>query len=70
MICSARATGIGRSRIAFTMLKIVVLAAIPNANVTIATNVNPGDFRSVRNPNRTSCKKLFISSPSTESSTV
>jgi hypothetical protein len=42
------------------MLKIVVLAAIPNANVTIATNVNPGDFRSVRNPNRMSCKKSFI----------
>jgi hypothetical protein len=31
-------------------LKIVVFAPIPNASVTIATNVNPGCLNNIREP--------------------
>ena len=34
----------------FTMLKIAVLAPIPNASVSTATTVNPGDFHKMRSP--------------------
>src|SRR5947199_3401843 len=51
MILSASGYGSGRSRTAFTMLKIAVFAPIPSASVRTATRVNPGDLRTWRRAN-------------------
>ena len=61
--CSGCGTGSGRSRIAFSKVKIAVFAPIPSVNDSSATAVNPGLFASARMPMRTSC-----SSPSTPDS--
>jgi hypothetical protein len=42
--------GSGRSNTLFTMLKIAVLAPIPNASVSTAMTVKPGDFHKMRSP--------------------
>src|SRR5580700_11180239 len=47
-------TGGGRSRTAFTKLKIAVLAPIPSASERTATSVNPGDRRNPRRAYRIS----------------
>src|SRR5256884_3271785 len=44
--------GRGRSSTAFVTLKIAVSAPIPRASVRTATQVNPGDLRSMRRPKR------------------
>ena len=44
------AQGKGRSKTAFTTLKIAVLAPMPSASVNTATAVKPGFFPSIRKP--------------------
>jgi hypothetical protein len=43
-------TGTGRNRIAFTMLKIAVLAPMPSASESAAMTVKAGLFASSRRP--------------------
>jgi hypothetical protein len=45
---SASGYGSGRSRTAFTTLKIALLAPMPTASVATATSVKPGAWRSRR----------------------
>src|SRR5580658_5568245 len=45
------------------MLKIAVLAPMPRASVSTTIKVNPGEFRSTRNPYRTSCPIDLIATP-------
>jgi len=45
-----------RSRPALITMKTVLFAPIPNANVSTVVTVNPGLFRNIRKPNRTSRK--------------
>jgi hypothetical protein len=44
-------------------LKIVVVAAIPSARVSMATAAKPGFFASILRPKRTSCQTLVIGKP-------
>ena len=43
------APGMGFSRVELIQLKMVLLAPIPKASVSIAVAVKPGDFSSTRN---------------------
>src|SRR5262245_37743589 len=51
----------GPRRVAFTRLKMVVLAPIPRARDIAATKVKPGFFISIRKPYRMSCHKNDMS---------
>src|SRR2546425_680893 len=42
---------------------MVLLAPTPKPSETTAATVNPGDFRSIRNPNRRSCRNACIRAP-------
>ena len=53
-------TGKGRRRIAFTTVKIVVLAPIPRASDRIAIALNPGFLISIRTAYRMSCHIVSI----------
>src|SRR6202795_161409 len=53
----------GRSRTAFTMLKIAVFAPMPSARVSTATIVKPGEFTSIRSPCRKSCQNICMARP-------
>src|ERR1035441_7792155 len=50
--------GIGRNSTLSIQLKTVVLAAMPTASVSTATNVKPGLFSDIRRPNRKSCANV------------
>ncbi len=60
--CGSR-NGSGRSSVAFTTLKIAVVAPTPTANVTMAIAVKPQFARSMRNVKRTSCPRSSSSVP-------
>src|ERR1700684_1256163 len=53
--------GMGLSRVELIQLKIVELAPIPSASVTIAMAAKPGDFFSIRKLYRKSVSKAPIS---------
>src|SRR5260370_32155121 len=53
-----------RSKTAFTILKIAVLAPMPNASVRMMTAVNRGDLRKTRSPNFISWITVCITWPS------
>src|SRR5438270_9581982 len=57
---SGSRSGRERSRTASTTLKTAAFAPMPRARTAIVVNANPGDFRSMRRPNRRSARKFVM----------